>query len=82
MSRADNIKKLLEKYHTQRDQAIEILGNKCKSCGSIDRLEIDHIDPATKELDISKQWNHPAFWDVEKRAFVKSNYAKCSICKK
>lgn len=37
----------------RRDRATTLLGGKCVKCGSIDQLEFDHIDPATKQYTIS-----------------------------
>lgn len=35
------------------EKAFSYLGGVCASCGSVERLEFDHIDPATKQIDIS-----------------------------
>ena len=35
-------------YQARRVWAIQRLGGKCVRCGSVDNLEVDHIDPATK----------------------------------
>jgi 5-methylcytosine-specific restriction endonuclease McrA len=37
----------------RREQGIALLGGKCAKCGSTDRLEFDHIDPATKSFALS-----------------------------
>lgn len=37
-----------QRAHNHREVLVEILGNKCKECGSIDGLDIDHISPLTK----------------------------------
>lgn len=44
----------LERYHRRREQAIDLLGGKCSRCGVTDGLEIDHRDPAQKEVELSK----------------------------
>ena len=36
-----------------RAWAVDLLGGCCSSCGDIDGLDFDHIDPATKAFDIS-----------------------------
>lgn len=36
----------LDRYHRRRSEAISKLGGKCKECGSEERLEIDHLEPA------------------------------------
>ena len=45
-------------YRKRRSHLIDLLGGKCVICGSTERLEIDHIDPATKEFDISSMVLH------------------------
>lgn len=50
-------KYMLARYRTRRNAAIEILGGKCVICGSIENLEIDHIDPSTKTMSVSKMWS-------------------------
>ena len=52
--------------------AIEMLGGKCVSCGALDVLEIDHIDPHTKKYDISDMWS----WGLNK--FLEE-LSKCQI---
>jgi hypothetical protein len=49
----------LERYHARMREFIEQLGGKCVQCGSVDELEIDHIDPATKEFTIASRWGLP-----------------------
>ena len=45
----------------RRARALDHLGGRCVACGTTDRLEFDHIDPATKVLTIStaiaKHWS-------------------------
>lgn len=38
----------MERYYARRAAAIKILGGECVVCGTDERLEFDHIDPATK----------------------------------
>lgn len=45
------------RYHERKQEAIELLGGHCYSCGSTRRLEIDHVDPSTKSFSISKLWS-------------------------
>ena len=40
------------RYHKMRDEFKEYLGGKCVVCGSVDKLEFDHIDPATKTMEV------------------------------
>ena len=48
---------MLDRYHARRNQAIETLGGKCVICGTMKNLEIDHIDPKTKTMSVSKMWS-------------------------
>lgn len=45
----------------RRQRGIEFLGGKCKVCGSVENLEFDHIDPATKH-PLLRQNNWSGFW--------------------
>jgi 5-methylcytosine-specific restriction endonuclease McrA len=40
----------------RRAKAIDQLGGRCVRCGSVEDLQFDHIDPASKVLDIGKIW--------------------------
>jgi len=42
-----------EKRELRRQKVYEFLGNKCSYCGSIDCLEIDHINPGLKTSRVS-----------------------------
>lgn len=49
-------------YHRARrvrltTEWFESQGNRCARCGSTERLEIDHIDPATKRWETGELWN-------------------------
>lgn len=48
---------ILKRYHDRRAAAIVSLGGVCVECGATEELEIDHIDPATKTMSISKMWS-------------------------
>jgi len=56
----------------RREYFLSELGGKCKDCGSIERLEFDHIDPTTKTYDINKI-------QTRKVEFVKLELDKCQI---
>jgi 5-methylcytosine-specific restriction endonuclease McrA len=43
-------------YDRRHAQAIEQLGGKCARCGTTENLQFDHVDPATKTMDIAKMW--------------------------
>ena len=53
-----------EKYNKNRrmkdmkrkEVLIEMLGGKCVSCGAIENLQFDHIDPTTKSFSIAKKY--------------------------
>ncbi len=42
------------RYERQRQFFIELLGRQCRRCRATTRLEIDHIDPATKKVRLGK----------------------------
>lgn len=46
-----------QRYHSLRAEGIALLGGRCVRCGSTDDLQFDHIDPATKTLDIGRRWS-------------------------
>ena len=45
------------RYARLRLETIKAMGGKCVQCGSVDDLQIDHKDPATKEFPVSKFWS-------------------------
>ena len=66
---------MLRRYHSRRNKAIEILGGTCVVCGSVDSLEIDHIDPELKSFSISK------LWSVSEKRYL-DELSKCQLlCK-
>lgn len=65
----------LRRYHARRAEAIKILGGKCVECGTVEELEIDHINPATKEFPVG------AMWGVARAKYLKE-IQKCQLlCK-
>lgn len=48
---------MLNRYHSRRTEAIAILGGSCVRCGTTEDLQIDHIDPRTKTMDIGHLWS-------------------------
>lgn len=46
------------RYHERRNAAIDILGGKCKRCGTIENLQFDHTDRKKKSADIAKIWSY------------------------
>lgn len=61
------------RYHRRRNDAIEHLGGKCASCGSIDSLEFDHIDPERKSFSLGKAFSG---WKWER---VLAELDKCQL---
>lgn len=49
---------MLERYHKRMASFKVFLGGKCTSCGSIENLELDHIDRCDKALNISNVWSY------------------------
>lgn len=45
------------RYHQRRADAIAALGGICVRCGTTERLELDHIDRATKRFDVAHCWS-------------------------
>ncbi len=42
-----------ERRRLMRESALEELGGKCVICGTTENLEFNHIDPSTKEREVS-----------------------------
>jgi hypothetical protein len=63
---------MLARYRQRRQDAVQRLGGKCCMCGSLERLELDHIDRSTKALEISKMWS------VSKARF-EAEVVKCQV---
>ena len=45
-------------YHRKRKEYFDLLGGKCNNCGTVERLEFDHIDPETRYFKLGKLLNH------------------------
>lgn len=69
----------LERYRRRRAELVRLLGGRCVDCGKIDDLEFDHVDPATKELEISKSMFRR--WDLL-LAEVQKCVLRCAECHK
>lgn len=63
------------RYHKKRAEAIDFLGGKCVVCGSIENIELDHIDPDLKSIDIAKVWTYSKekFWIEVKKCQLLCN---------
>lgn len=67
----------LRRYHQRMERFRAMLGGKCTKCGATEDLEIDHIDPASKDKPVSRawQWNDEAVLaELEKCQLL------CEIC--
>lgn len=55
---------MLWRYHERRAKAITFLGGVCVECGRENGLQLDHVDPKTKSIDIGKMWSvsEDRFW--------------------
>ncbi len=51
-----------ERRRNQRTKAIQEFGGKCVSCQSDDRLQFDHVNPATKKYRVRDLWNSKSKW--------------------
>lgn len=60
-----------ERYHRLRAEAVIKLGGKCNECGSTEDLEFDHIDPESKEFDVSKL--------ITYSLYITEELAKCQL---
>ena len=47
----------LKRFHRRMAEIKEKLGGKCECCGSIENLQVDHIDHTNKTFDIGKIWS-------------------------
>jgi hypothetical protein len=53
----------IDYYRKRRKIAIIALGGECVQCGSKERLEIDHIDPSTKTINLGTDWYNKGWWE-------------------
>ena len=60
------------RYATAISKFIGYLGGECKKCSSVEQLEFDHIDRATKSFAITKYWNRK--WEI-----IKPELDKCQL---
>lgn len=74
MNSNDYMKKyMIKRYHDRMNWARNTLGNICRKCGSVDNLEIDHIDPIAKSFTVGGQ-----LWNCAKAKF-EAEIAKCQL---
>lgn len=55
-------------------RALEYLGGRCRGCGTQDSLDFDHVDPATKVIEISMAIARTWSW-----ARLKEELDKCQL---
>ena len=55
------------KVEERKKLLIEMLGGKCKSCGTTKNLQFDHIDPTTKSFSIAKKYRCPVVFEEIKK---------------
>lgn len=48
---------MLARYRKRMSEAKNKLGGKCFKCNSIEDLQLDHINPETKNFTVAKLWN-------------------------
>lgn len=48
---------MIKRYHERRKIALELLGSKCAKCGSVEKLEIDHIDRSQKKYSTERAFS-------------------------
>ena len=42
----------------RREKVLDYLGGKCQNCGGTEDLEVDHIDPSTKDPSLKRKGEH------------------------
>ena len=67
---------MLARYHKRMSEAKNKLGGKCIKCNSIENLQLDHINPETKNFTVAHLWN-------SKKGVFDLEISKCQLlCKK
>lgn len=66
-----------ESKRSRREAWIAEQGGRCVHCGSDDRLEVDHIEPALKEIEIGALWAYSD--EVRERELAKCQVL-CKTC--
>lgn len=64
-------------YKRRKAKIISYLGGKCVECGKTHSLEIDHIDPSTKEFNPLRKWSYK--WGTLTKELDKCEL-RCSPC--
>lgn len=63
---------LLNRYHERMQMAIRILGGKCVECGTVEQLEIDHIDRKSKRFNMGQVY-------CRRESVFLTEIAKCQL---
>lgn len=67
---------MLARYHKKMSEVKNKLGGKCIKCNSIENLQLDHVNPETKNFTVAKLWN-------SKKEVFDLEISKCQLlCKK
>ena len=67
---------MLARYHKKMSEVKNKLGGKCVKCNSIENLQLDHVNPETKNFTVAKLWN-------SKKEVFDLEISKCQLlCKK
>lgn len=62
-----------KRYHDRRRKALSLLGDACVVCGATKNLHIDHINPETKTMNLSRTI-HGAPWKK-----IENELKKCQL---
>lgn len=70
---------MAQRYVVRMAAATEVLGGACVDCGSVKRLEFDHVDPSTKEFPITKACTiaEDRFWEEVHKCVLRCR--KCHL---
>jgi len=61
-------------YQKRKKKIIDFLGGRCAECGSIDNLEVDHVDWRKKSFDVLREWSTKRTWDI-----IQKELEKCQL---
>lgn len=71
-----------EWLRSRRDRGISVLGGACARCGSTDDLEVDHVDPASKDPRLRSATGTGTLWSWSWER-VLAELKKCQLlCRK
>lgn len=68
----------LKQYHNRRASFLVELGGECVECGSLDRLEFDHINPAEKSFNVGSNMVSKSMTDL--REELRKCQLLCRAC--